>query len=372
MRAPLLLIAQDPATGNAVPGATARLRDDSVIPPADLDPSEIFTDRDGAGTVPANPVVTDANGMAMVFLERRQLRIEWSHGITTFVDVLPAGDGGIDAGAIDPAGLPPADALQEGVVGATDLTVTRNSSSQVTLDAGRIWIRTPAGVLVPVTLTGSTVLSGIPPATGSNKRLDQVTVDYTGTVRYRQGTTEATGVTIDNRTGAHVLPAGERVVEDLLITSSGVVAGAANMRDRRPWARGARFTYVRTSGNITMVTNATTPVDATNMAPRLELSGVPLVVELIGTVVGAASGTPNFALQIDGLDVAGALHDFSATSGGYIAIPGRWEIPSPSAGSHVIRPTYTSGQAHSIYADTTRHLQFRIYEDIRATASNGV
>lgn len=93
-RVPVLIMAADPATGEAVAGATARVRHAETG--ADLQAYAARTGPAGA----ANPIVTDAFGRGLAFVDRAPLRIDYAGGgidpWTEYRDVAPASDRGID------------------------------------------------------------------------------------------------------------------------------------------------------------------------------------------------------------------------------------------------------------------------------------
>lgn len=84
----------DPATGNAVSGAsvTVRKRSDNSL-------ATLYQAETGATTV-ANPASTDANGRMVVWADRNAYKCDISGGgltaYTEYVDVAPAGDGTLD------------------------------------------------------------------------------------------------------------------------------------------------------------------------------------------------------------------------------------------------------------------------------------
>src|SRR3954465_16066802 len=84
------------------------------------------------------------------------------------------------------------DPLQAGVVGAGDCALTRDSSTQVTIAAGVVWVLNASGVLTRTTPV-STVLSAIAAAT--NNRIDQVVIDSAGAVSLLTGTSDSAGNT---------------------------------------------------------------------------------------------------------------------------------------------------------------------------------
>jgi hypothetical protein len=112
--------------------------------------------------------------------------------------------------------------LQPGVVGNSDFTLTVDSSSQVTISSGTFLFRSE-GQYVAATAEAPTSLSGIPAASASNYRVDQVVLNLdTETVTRVQGT-QGTTTDLLNRTGATALTSAQARLYDMLVTPSGVV-----------------------------------------------------------------------------------------------------------------------------------------------------
>jgi hypothetical protein len=194
---------------------------------------------------------------------------------------------------------------QPGVLGASDLTLARDSATQVTIAAGSCYVALSSGLLQRVVMPSSTVLASIPPASASNFRLDQVVVNIAG-VSLLAGT-QGTGVTIANRQGAAVLDPGTDQLHDLLVSSSGVAAGAASIRDRRGWARGVAARYLSTTASLASV--PTTGIELVASRMRLECSGS----AMLAFTRGLGSLTSGLGARV-GVWVDGALHP--ALSGG--------------------------------------------------------
>lgn len=278
-----------------------------------------------------------------------------------------------------------ANVLQEGVYAAGDFKVTPGGASlQWSVAAGDAWVQgddtTRQGLYHQVNDAAVTGLVAAGHAT--LPRIDQVIlrifdssvtgVSDTPTLSTLAGTATA-GATLDNRTGAAALPNSAIRLADILVpaAASGVIS-AANIRDRRPWARGACLWTIRTAGDYTTAAISDTDIDATNLQPRIECSGVPLRVTLAGGVSHSVANT-QVSLRIlqDGAVPhdsallvcigAGNIHSFTRT----------WDF-IPTAGSHLFKPQYAGGTAGTttLQADATRPLTFTIEELVRQNASN--
>lgn len=138
-------------------------------------------------------------------------------------------------GPIGPSGIGVGDLVQPGIIDPTHHAVTVTSASAVAVAAGIHFVRDAAGTIQKVSIAGSTAISGIPATAAGVQRLDQIVISSAGVLSRIQGTPNA-ATTLNNRTGVAAIPAGSLLLYDLLVTSAGVLA--ANVRDRRSWAKG--------------------------------------------------------------------------------------------------------------------------------------
>lgn len=265
--------------------------------------------------------------------------------------------------------------LQAGVLASGDAALTINSTTQVTIAAAeQVYVSTAAGLLLPVSIV-STVLSGIA-APVTNPRLDMIVVDSNGVVTRVAGA-ETAGATISNRNGHGAVPAGSQLLHDLLVTVAGGVT-AANTRDRRPWARGGYSRLIRianaSAGNDYSTTSAgLAAIDGTNLAVRMECSGVPIRCGLRGRwqITSGVYGIAGFA--IDGSAVDSSASPYGGESYGTAGEPplsATWDTV-PAAGSHIIQPMYGGGTSVVILCRATIPLVFTVEEIARPNANNG-
>lgn len=263
---------------------------------------------------------------------------------------------------------------QPGVLGAGDLTLVRDSASQVTVAAGSCYVALSSGLLQRVVMPSSTVLANIPAASASNFRLDQVVVNIAG-VSLLAGT-QGTGVTIANRQGAADLAPGTDQLHDLLVSSSGVAAGAANIRDRRGWARGVAARYLSTTASLMSV--PTTGIELVASRMRLECSGS----AMLAFTRGLGSLTSGLGARV-GVWVDGALHP-ALSGGGNPMLGGATGINAElgysflleaiAPGSHLFSLGFYNGSAVgslSISASSTDPIAL-ILREVPAIANNGV
>lgn len=267
-------------------------------------------------------------------------------------------------------------AVQPGVLLGTDCALTVDSATQVTVAAGTSYVRNAAGILVRTTPI-STILSGIPAASASNFRLDQAVEDSAGVVTRLAGT-QGTTVTINNRTGAAAVPSGSQLLHDLLVTSSGVLV--ANVRDRRPNARGGFTTPIIRTSNAAAGVDYTTSlptnvaIDATNLSVRMECVGRPVRARLIGSTQNdTAAATDFFVLFIDGVATyTDGFIDAIATANYVNPFTMEWTF-TPAAGSHLFQPGWRAGAGTALLiARATSPLTFYVEEITRDTFNNGV
>jgi hypothetical protein len=239
-------------------------------------------------------------------------------------------------GPAGPTGMGAADLLQEGILLATDFAATVPTTASVAIAAGTGYVKTSGGVLTKIAPSGLT-LSGIAAASASNFRLDQVVVSSAGVISMLTGT-QGTTVTLANRTGAAAIPAGSRLLHDVLVTSAGVLL--ANVRDRRPWARGAFWRALRTTNDTTTLATLA-QLGAAQFAQRIECMGNPVRVAFQGiTLHSVANSLIYIAPWVDGVDIGGG----SALNQGHTTNPGQnaagvgssWAFTFlPAVGSHL-------------------------------------
>jgi hypothetical protein len=304
----------------------------------------------------------------------------------------------------------PGQVFQEGVMSGGG--VTRLNTTDVRVAAGSAWIDGDSiagfGAGRYFVSWPQTDITGIPAEAGAANRVDQIIVQLTGSafsgtcsVQRLAGASQAGGTTLTvqtgtggspaaGRVGAAALPAGSLRLADLLINVNGVQVPPSNnnidpngvIRDRRPWARGAHFTYHANgiadlgpfSGGVW------TDIDPTNMSPRLEIAsgaweldwgffftstdgagflGLDLPVASNGAAGswGTADNPTNWAtaladerarrsLKLDGLCAPGSYR-FNA----------RWA---------------TGGGTSTMYRSSAHPLSFTVREIARPSANNGM
>jgi hypothetical protein len=218
-------------------------------------------------------------------------------------------------------------------------------------------------------------------AHATNPRIDMVvlqvrdhTHDASGSndarVRILSGTATG-GATLDNRTGAPALPANSIRLADVLVPAADTTISNSQIRDRRPWAYGARFSFTRTTTNY-QTTEAATPIaiDSTNLSPRIECSGRPIVAEAYGIVTHSLStGRILVGLAVDGTVVRS--NSFPVADTGFGALALKFDY-TPAAGSHVLEWRWraaTSAGTVQIVASATESAAFFLSET-RASATN--
>jgi hypothetical protein len=143
--------------------------------------------------------------------------------------------------------------LQEGVIGATDLKVSQRAAGanmSVDIAAGTGWVKgdtvTRQGLYH--TYNDAVVNAAVTASHGSLPRIDQVGLRINDSTHGAGSDTPAlevlagtatSGATLDNRNGAATLPASWLRLADVLVPAGSSSVTNANIRDRRPWARGA-------------------------------------------------------------------------------------------------------------------------------------
>lgn len=289
-------------------------------------------------------------------------------------------------------------AIQPGVWRSSDYKVVqRGAGANMSVDVGLgdaiIFGNNPGnGGFYHIT-NDATVNVAVGPSHASLPRIDQIVLTINDTTHGGDATdapalevlagTATAGATLDNRTGAAALGDNQLRLADVLVPAASTTVVTANIRDRRPWARGAYRRITRNAnaaaGNDYSTTVQGTAsfadIDATNLAPRLELSGVSIRVVL------RAGGhtTPGAAYVYTRLmdnGVALANHHTWRSGASSDDIPGHAhfiEEFEPSAGSHQLKPQFaTSASANTavLRAQATRALVFTIEEITRDNAEN--
>ena len=289
--------------------------------------------------------------------------------------------------------------LQEGVFAAGDCKVTAAAAGGMRVDvaAGMAAIKGDSGVpgtglsqglylvvndaAIANALTFSASHATLP-------RLDQVVLRVRDSSDLGSGADDAVleivegvataGATLDNRTGAAALPNDRLRLADVLIPAASVAVAAGNVRDRRPWARGA---YRRIIRNAIYSTASSTraDIDAVNLKPRIECSGVPVRVTFRApTYHSVASALYDIALAMDGAPLDGSTN---ADAWGGVAAPPASNIDwierardtQPAAGSHLFHPqfsTITAGTLNINGATAARATEFIVEEIVLQNADN--
>lgn len=216
--------------------------------------------------------------------------------------------------------------VQHGVWGATDLKPTqRAAGANMSVDIDDGWaavLATSAGNsgLYHVQNTADNVEIGT--ANPTNPRVDQVVArvyDSThGTDLADEAEllvlpgTPAVGATLANRTGAAALPVNALRLADVLVGAGVTQIVTADIRDRRPWMRGAfAIKYVTDTVDIASSTSTPAQMGGGRFLLNVETTGVPLRItcEVGITWAGASGSTVALSPRIDGASV------FNGTSG---------------------------------------------------------
>jgi hypothetical protein len=217
--------------------------------------------------------------------------------------------------------------------------------------------------------------------------VDRIVVDLAGTVSVVAGTATS-GATLDNLTGAAGVPNSKLLLADVLVGANVTVITNSVIRDRRKWARGACCRIIRTS-NASASDDYTTSsgtlgfIDSVNLQPRIECSGVPLLISLGGIGSHSTDGVNTYMVpQIDSVGVDGSSSIGSGPGSGSSVFAqtvkganGVWSahqnwITAPSAGSHLVGMAWASGATASLRARSTAPLLFMVRELLSQNTAN--
>ena len=277
--------------------------------------------------------------------------------------------------------------LQEGVIDSGSYMVTeRGAGANMTVDIAAstgdgAWVKgdtVASQGLYYVAPHSAVINEAITANSSGNPRVDQVILEILddthdagalnkARIRVLTGTATA-AATLDNRSGAAALPNGAVRLADVLVASGAVSISNSSIRDRRPWARGARFACTPTTANPALGTSyAALP----ELTVRLECSGAPLVMQGYATIQnGSASGNDVYLqAHVDGVAVGKeARGDHFATSGSNILVAGVFST-IPAAGSHTIALYAKRGSSSTATANGTLR-GFVVREAIGQSASS--
>jgi hypothetical protein len=275
--------------------------------------------------------------------------------------------------------------LQEGVVGANDLKVAQRGAGanmSVDIPAGAAWVQIDTGTRngLAHVYNDATANVAVTASNATNPRIDQAILRYndtsiptgsgnTPTLEILAGTATA-GATLDNRTGAAALPNDCLRLADILVPATSTSVTTANIRDRRPWARGAFRNVLETSGDIAAL-SAGTYGSLLASTFRLECSGAPVTVApfVQQSNSTAVAKTIFLGVVIDGVVVGEATvtHAAAATS---LVLNGPWTLPV-AAGSHVFDlQAKVSAGSSTILRNATNPVRMLVREDVRPLADN--
>lgn len=282
---------------------------------------------------------------------------------------------------------------QAGVFGSINLKVTPGVAGlTVDVDAGRgIVFSQFAGAQAgfyygiyndAVVNSANFEAGGIPANASANPRLDAVvarvwdhTYDGTGQRKWR-----IVYVTGSPSAGAALggtlpsLPISSLLLAEVLVPGSNPTSiPAGNIRDRRPWARGAFSAITRTGGDLTRTSATPILLDSTFLYPRYECSGNVIRVAIdCNWFPAIADKSMGMDLFIDGVGQGDARFSRGSAIAGTRFV-GTWLV-TPSPGTHQIGPALWSldGVTQVTVKSTVSEPLFMTVEEIvRPSTSNG-
>jgi len=288
--------------------------------------------------------------------------------------------------------------VQEGVLNAGDFKVTAAAAGgqRVDVAAGTALVRGDTGTrnALYMQVNDASIASAVTlnASDATNPRIDQIILrvrdsnDLGDTsdapaLEAVAGTPTA-GATLDNRTGAAALPSNAVRLADVLIPAASTAVAAGNVRDRRPWARGAYHRIIRTANAAGGVdyggplgTSGTSLLDATNLAPRIECGGSPLRVSIQTSIQHDTAGEWVYLRpHVDGVaptDVGTRSHNFISRVGFSHEANSAFDLVI-TPGSHVIalHGSQPGGGIGKISASASYPLIMAVEELLRPNASN--
>ena len=280
--------------------------------------------------------------------------------------------------------------LQEGVWGATDYKVVQRAAGanpSVDVGAGAAFIKGDTGTRQGLyhQVNDATMNLVVGAAHATNPRIDQVILRIfdstvsggsdTPTLSVLAGTATG-GATLDNRTGAAALPNDAIRLADILVPATDTTITDNQIRDRRPWARGARWSVVMSTNAGAGADYSTAAgyagiVDAVNLSARLELSGAPVEAFLSCSIQASAAGQHSVGLFVGGTE-RGRREWSPPVNNQWFPFHAAW-TPTLAAGSYVFDPVFGAAAGTlKLSADGAgnRHLHFLVREMPTQNARN--
>jgi hypothetical protein len=259
--------------------------------------------------------------------------------------------------------------LQEGVISGCSVAEDADGESMdLDLASGTAVVEDDSsGRLIYITLSSTASVVTITTAHGSHPRIDQVVVGIDGTVDLLTGTATS-GASLANRTGVASLPDDHMRLCDVLVASSDSSIADDEIRDRRPWARGASWSHQITGGDITIGTSEAS--FGSEVQPRLEIvSGVVEIGYNAYSTRGAASLWQQIRAFIDGTAILTNLQGIYTTNA-WAGINGL-AIDTIAAGSHSFDFKHRADGGGTLQSGaTTEPATFWVKEILRPIAQN--
>lgn len=193
--------------------------------------------------------------------------------------------------------------------------------------------------------------------------------------------TPTAGVTLDAPgVSPGALPPNSLLLAIILVPAASTQVTAGNVRDRRPSARGAHRVIKRTTNaagtsHYTFTSATMTQVDAVNVQPRIESSGAPIDIDIVGVAEVASGATFLLTPTIDGatVEAAGVAQGIIRVGAGpSIDTP----VPSlrctPTPGSHRVGiGAWAVSGTTFLLVGASSVLYFIYRENLRAMIDNG-
>lgn len=287
-----------------------------------------------------------------------------------------------------------ASAIQEGAFDSTGWKVTENAGGpnmtvQVAANVGlaRVDGDSVAFQSAYVVAPHSAVVTlDVAAAHSTNPRVDMVALQVRDNTHDASGQNDArvvyltgtatSGATLDNLNGSPSLPSSAIRLADVLVPAADTTISNSQIRDRRKWARGLNWFFRKiTSGPA--VAAGVAVIDATNWAPRVELSGKPLLIEVnaqySANAGSSADSTINMFVFVDSAaqNARSVKPSVSAATGSNWIMDLVEIIAAPTAGSHIIdiRQSASNNTNAILNASSTGGAIFRLTE-IQPSAGN--
>ena len=250
--------------------------------------------------------------------------------------------------------------VQHGVVGAGQLKVSRNgtSSHSILVTAGQGYVPSNEGLYrcrTDSTEASNTFETGeiAPPPGGSINRIDRLVLrvydpahEVTSLKKSRfeivsGASLQATGLTLDSEANKPAVPQRSLLLADLLVRGGSTFFATTDIRDRRPWCRGA-FSRTIMTAHTAGSPLPTTLTEIPETRKRIECTGLPVRMRFLARLRGDYTSNEEMHVHLFPLVDGVAIDGFSSAVPTAIAYIISFPNNAPYSSFDVVQPEWTT------------------------------